>query len=132
MIPGSIVSKRALEIKRLLLSDHEEKPFLTANEFKAITTFTASKGWGKKMAAQFGWKSGPHKISDAEQEDRKESFDEEIQQIQEMFAQFDQEMGDGQNSNCLRLRRVMVNAVSQLSAFSKPADADHKDGSKHK
>mmetsp|Transcript_1535 Transcript_1535/g.2933 ORF Transcript_1535/g.2933 Transcript_1535/m.2933 type:complete len:455 (+) Transcript_1535:113-1477(+) len=130
--PGPIVSKRALEIKRLLLADHEEKPFLTQNELKAITTFTGSKGWGRKMAAQFGWKSGPQKSSDAGQEESKESFEEEIKQIQEMFAQFDQEMDDGHNSNCLRLRRVMVNVVSQLSAFSKPADADHKDDSEHK
>jgi len=131
-LSGPIVSKRALEIKRLLLADHEEKPFLTQNELKAITTFTGSKGWGRKMAAQFGWKSGPQKSSDAGQEESKESFEEEIKQIQEMFAQFDQEMDDGHNSNCLRLRRVMVNVVSQLSAFSKPADADHKDDSEHK
>jgi hypothetical protein len=47
----------ATKIKELLLTKHEESPFLTQNKVDALTAFKANKSWSGKFAQKSGWRS---------------------------------------------------------------------------
>ena len=54
---GRILSAKAIEIKKILLSEHAIKAFLTEFDIKGFTEYKASKSWAGKFARDAGWRS---------------------------------------------------------------------------
>ena len=51
---GQILLAKALDMKNILLSTHENEPFLNETEFNALTAFKASESW----VGKFAWDNG--------------------------------------------------------------------------
>ena len=56
-LTGTTIAAKAKQARDDLLAQHAISPFLNKEEVKALTEFTASTSWGRKIAHKFGWKN---------------------------------------------------------------------------
>ena len=119
-LTGTIIAVKAKQIKDDMLAQNNVTPFLSEEEVKAMTDFTASTSWGRKIVQKYGWNEG----SPTRKKNTKRKKDEDAA-TDAATAPVDKE-GTVDNNDATAYASKHEKAIAEAETFDKIASAHAK------